>query len=192
MAITALASLGLAAAPSLLKGLGGLLQIGQGRRLARNNPFPTATVNENILKNAEMAENMGRVGLPQQQYNNTLNNYNRNLAGGLRTLSRSANPSAGVASLLRASNDATNNLDAQDAMARMQNQRFAFGQRSALANEQNRVFDWNKKQRYIYNGQAAAQALNAGRSNAFGSLTDLSMLGQSYFSGQNPNNTNKM
>ena len=179
MPIPLLLSAGIAAAPSLAKGVAGLIGIGKGNRMARENVRPVENVNANIAKNAAMAEQMAQVGLPQQQYNLAQQNLNRNLTSGIRTLGRSANPSAGVAGLLRASNDAALNLSAQDSQARMQNQRFAFGQRSQLANEENRVWDWNKRQNYLAKAKAASETLNAGRKNAFGALSDLSTLGQS-------------
>lgn len=172
-----IAALGVAAVPSVVKGLAGLFGIGSGRRRAKANIRPIASVNENYLKNVALAENMGRVGLPQEQYNRGIQNIGRNQSAAFTSLSRSANPMAGIQGLLRASNDATLGLDVQDANARLNNQRFAFGQRQNLANEQNRVWDWNKKQKFLAEADAASQEIAAGKANAFGGLTDLSQLG---------------
>ena len=172
-----IAALGIAAAPSIIRGIGGLFGIGSGRRRAKANIRPIASVNENYLKNVALAENMGRVGLPQEQYNRGIQNIGRNQSAAFTSLSRSANPMAGIQGLLRASNDATLGLDVQDANARLNNQRFAFGQRQNLANEQNRVWDWNKRARYNEEAQAAGQEIAAGKQNAFGALTDISQLG---------------
>lgn len=174
-----------AGAPSVLKGVSGLLGIGAGKRRARRNIRPTAEVNENFLKNVALAENMGRTGLPQQQYNRAFQNIGRNQASAFNTLSRSANPSAGINSLLRSSNDAVLGLDMQDANARLNNQRFAFGQRANLAQDQQRVWNWNKRDKYNEEAQAAAEQIGAGRQNAFGALTDLSQLGQQYLAAEN-------
>lgn len=184
--------LGLIAAgiPSVLKGLGGLLGIGQGKARARRNTRPIENVNPLIAQNNAIAENDALVGLPQQQYNLINQGIQRNQAGAYRQLGRSANPSAGLASLVRGGNDAILNLGAQDANARMQNRRFAFGTRSALANEQNRVFDWNQRRKYLEEGQAASQQINSGKQNAFGGLTDLSQLAQSYFSDDSNTSSN--
>ena len=67
-----------AAAPSILKGLAGIAGIFKGNKMAKNNPFPTAEVNNNILKNVAQAEHMAQVGLPQQQYNQAAQNIQRN------------------------------------------------------------------------------------------------------------------
>lgn len=178
-----IAALGVAAIPSLVKGVAGLFGIGSGRRRAKANIRPIASVNENYLKNVALAENMGRVGLPQEQYNRGIQNIGRNQSAAFTSLSRSANPMAGIQGLLRASNDATLGLDVQDANARLNNQRFAFGQRQNLANEQNRVWDWNKKQKFLAEAQAASQEIAAGKQNAFGALTDIAQLGGAALAG---------
>lgn len=177
--------LGAAALPSVVKGISGLFGIAKGNKMAKNNPFPTAQVNSNIQKNLAIAEGMAQTGLPQQQYNNSLQNIQRNQASVLNTLGRSSNNNAGLQSLLRASNDATMNLDVNDAQARLQNQRLAMQSRGQLANEENRVWDWNNRQKYIQNANAASQTIANGKTNAFGALTDLSQLGQSYLDGMN-------
>lgn len=167
-----------AAAPSVIKGIAGIADIFGGKRRARNNIRPTAEVNQNYLKNVALAESMGRTGLPQEQYNRSFQNIGRNQSVALNSLSRSANPAAGLQGLLRASNDATMGLDVQSGNARLNNQRFAFGQRNNLAQDQQRVFNWNKIGRYNEEANAAAQQIGSGKSNAFGALSDLSQLGQ--------------
>jgi len=179
-----------AVAPSVLKGIAGIAGILKGNKMAKNNPFPTAQVNNNILKNVAQAEQMAQVGLPQQQYNQAAQNIQRNQQGVLTQLGRSANPSAGLASLVRASNDATLSLDVQDANTRLRNQGVLMGQRGVLANEEQRVWDWNKKQKYIQQGNAASQTIADGKRNSFGALTDLSQLAQSYYGGQQGGGTN--
>jgi len=177
-------ALGIAAAPSIVKGIAGIAGIFKGNKMAKNNPFPTETVNQNYVKNSAIADQMALVGLPQQQYNNSIQNIGRNQSAVLNQLSRSNNSGAGLQSLLRASNDATMNLDAQDAQARLRNQGIAMQQRGILGQQQDKVWDWNNKQKYIQQANAAAAVQGAGRQNAFGALTDLSQLGQSYLGGQ--------
>lgn len=163
--------LALAAAPSVIKGVAGIADIIKGNKRAKGNKFPIEQVNAQLQQNAAIAQNMARTGLPQQQYNNSYNNIMRNQAGALSSFAR--NPRGNnLASLLRASNDATMGLDAADSSARMNNQRFSLGQNQVLANEQNRVWDWNNRQRYIQQAQSIAQQIGAGKQNAFGALED--------------------
>lgn len=174
-----------AAVPSILKGISGIADIFGGNRRAKNNIRPITQVNENYQKNVDMAESMGRTGLPSEQYNRSFQNIGRNQAVALNALGRSSNPSAGINSLLRGSNDAVMGLDAQDANARLQNQRFAFGQRSALAQEQQRVWDWNKKSRYQEEANVAGQQIGSGKQNIMGALNNLSSLGQTAYGAYN-------
>lgn len=170
-------ALGLAGAGALLKAGTGLWQTIKGNRIDKKNPFPVEQANPIFQKNVAIAENMARTGMPQQQYNNALNNIGRNQAGAIRQLGRSANPSAGLASVLRAGNDATINLDTQDANARLNNQRFAFGQRLNLAQEQNRVFDWNKRQKYLGLLAKSQGMIGAGMQNLMGGFNDATRIG---------------
>lgn len=182
-----LAAAGAAALPQVVKGISGLFQIGKGNRLARQNIRPTQVVNPLIAQNNAMAENNALVGLPQQQYNLINQGIQRNQAGGYMSLGRSANPSAGLAGLVRSGNDAILNLGAQDANARMQNERFAFGTRSALANEQNRVWDWNSRRKFQEQAAAAQALQGAGRQNEMGALDGLSSIGQGFLSAKSGN-----
>jgi len=176
--------LAIAGAGILAKGLTGIVQGLKARKLDKQNPFPTENANPIFQKNAAIAENMARTGLPQQQYNNALNNIQRNTAGVLTSFGRSGNK-GGLASILRGSNDAVLNLDAQDANARMQNQRFAFGQRTNLAQEENRVFDWNKRQKFLMLKTQSEALKGAGMQNLMGAFNDTTQLGAMGLMGQN-------
>jgi len=178
-----------AAIPSVVKGISGAFQMFKGNKLAKNNTRPTYEIPQEFKDNLAMAENMAQVGLPQQQYNTSLNNINRNQAGALGVLSRSANAGAGLAGLLRQTNSATMNLDAQDASARLNNQRFAMGQRGVLGQQQLAKQSWDKMQRYQENANAAAALKGAGMQNAFGALDGLAQLGILNATGQPQNNT---
>lgn len=169
--------LALAAIPSAIKGISGLVQMGKGKKLAKQNVRPTYEIPKEFQQNVAIAENMAKVGMPSQQYNNALNNIGRNQAGAIRQLGRSGNPSAGLASMLRAGNDATMNLDAQDANSRMNNQRFAFGQRGMMGQQKLAKQNWDKLSLYNEKAAAAEALQGAGRQNTFGALNDLSQLG---------------
>lgn len=171
-------ALAAAAVPSLVKGISGLFSIGKANRAARRNIRPTYQIPKEFQQNVAIAENMARVGTPQQQYNNALNNIGRNQAGALRQLGRSANPGAGLASIVRAGNDATMGIDANDARDRMNNQRFAFGQRGIMGQQKLAQQQYNKFDKYNENAVTIAQQLGSGKQNAFGMLNDLSQLGQ--------------
>lgn len=169
------------AVPQIIKGISGAFQAGKGMRLRKKLVRPTEVANPLYQQNVALAEQMARQGLPQQQYNNQLNNIQRNQAG---VLARGLGGRNNLASVLRASNDATNNLVAQDATARMGNQRFAFGQRGILANAQERAFAYNQKGKYEDDMNYANSLIGAGRQNTMSAYDGLSTIGQQYMAGQ--------
>lgn len=176
-----------------IAGIGALAKIWQGfsqahqaHKINKNNPFPTQTVNPLYAQNLVIAENAAKVGLPQQQYNQGVQNIARNTNMGLRQVARLGRP-ASAAGIVRASNDATGALDIADAQARMANQRATYGFRDQLANQQDQVWDWNNKSKFLAR-TAEAQALKgAGQQNKMAGLNDLSTLGLYGLYGRNPN-----
>lgn len=176
-------AVGIAGAGALAKGITGIIQSRKARRIEKSNPFVTENANPLFQKNVAIAENMARVGMPQQQYNNAINNIGRNQAGAIRQLGRSANPGAGLASMVRASNDATIGVDIKDANDRVNNQRFASGQRLNLAQEQNRVWDWNKRQKFLQLLSKSEALKGAGMQNMMGAFNDVSRIGMTALMG---------
>lgn len=147
-------------------------------QIDKGNPFPTENVQPEYQENVNQATNMAQTGLPDQVYNNQLNNIQRNQAGGLMALSRSANPGGNVASIVRSGDDATSNLNAQDAMARNRNLLNLLNQRMQLAQQKDKAWDWNHQQRYLQNlakanayRSAGNQSINSGVTDAMGTVT---------------------
>ncbi len=154
-------------------GLGIIKGISQGikaNRLERNNVLPVTKVNSNILSNALQARQMAQIGLSSAQYNNQVQMQQNNLSNVLASASRSGG-NIPVAGLLRQANQATMNLNALDAQTRQQNQRISYQNNSALANEEQRVFNWNKAQPYLRTAQQVASMRNAGTQNIFGGIS---------------------
>lgn len=142
---------------SLAYGVGkGISQNHKASQIEKNNLRPTYQIPQEYIDNVNMARQMSQVGLPQQQYDNQVNNIYRNQSSGLNTLSRSANPGAGVAAVVRAGNDATNTLNAQDAAARQTNQRFYIGQNENLGQQQLAKQQYDKFDKYTENYNKAA------------------------------------
>lgn len=164
--------------PAVIAGANALYGIGKGisqnakaNSIDKNNPRPTYQIPQEYIDNVNMAKQMARVGLPQQQYNNQVNAIARNQASGLQTLGRSANPGSGVASVVRAGNDANNMLNAQDAAARQQNQRFLIGQNSVLGSQKLAQQQYNKFDRYTENFNRAQGLRGAANANIQNGVT---------------------
>ena len=182
---------------SALAGIGfGISQNLKANRLEKNNVLPVTKVNSNILSNALQARQMAQIGLSSAQYNNQVQMQQNNLSNVLASASRSGS-NIPVAGLLRQANQSNMNLNALDAQTRQQNQRISYQQNSALANEEQRVFNWNKAQPYLRTAQQVASMRNAGTQNIFGGLGTIANLGISgAFDGQSkaqtPNFYNQM
>lgn len=165
-------ALPLVAIPYIAGGLSTLFGAGQklqASRMDRNNPFQARTVNSLIANNAAQAQNQARIGIAEQQYNNARNQQAQNLASVLGTASRSGR-NIPLGGLLRQSNLATQQLNATDAQARQQNQRFAMQQNQILAQEQQNVRSYNIEQPYMRRQQQAAELRSAGNQNIFAGL----------------------
>ena len=169
--------LAISAIPSLVKGVQGIFQGVKGNKLAKRNVRPTYDIPQEFSQNLAIAENMGRVGLPQQQYNQAQQNFQRNQSGALRQFGRMGNP-RGLAGIVRAGNDASLGLDVADANARLQNQRSAMGFRNQMGQQELAKQQWDKFSKYQENAEAASALMGAGRQNTMGALSELSQVGQ--------------
>lgn len=164
-------------ASAIGKGIYGASQNAKASEIERNNIRPTMAVQSEYQDNVTTAEQMARMGLPQQQYLNQQNAIQRNQAGALNTLGRSANPSAGLASIVRAGNDASNNLNAQDAAARNRNTLLLMQQRGILAGAKQNAWNYNYADKYSEN-LAQSQALRgAAAQNIGGAFNTLGQAG---------------
>lgn len=168
-------------AGSALYGVGkSISQSNQASKIDKNNPRPDYAIPDEFTQNVRLAKQMAQVGLPQQQYNSQVNAINRNQAGAIGALSNSANPGANLASIVRGGDDANNTLNAQDAAARQNNERYYIGQNSQLGQQKLDQQQYNKFDKYTedYNKSAAlrgaaAQNLQNGINGAAGVATDL-------------------
>lgn len=149
--------------------VGGIVRgIGQNNKandIEKNNARPTYQIPDEYNQNLAIANHMAQTGIPQQQYQNQLNAINRNQAAGVQALGRSQNPTGSIASIVRAGNDAANQLNAQDAMAQQNNQRFAMGQRGMLGQQRLAQQQYNKFDKYTENFNQAAALRGAANQN---------------------------
>ena len=145
MSFAAVGTAGLIAAGvgAVGKGVTGIIQNSKANSIDASNPYPIKSVDPAYQQNLNQAQQMAQTGLPQEQYLNQVNAINRNQAGGLASLTKTGNNAGGIASMVRAGNDANNNLNAQDAMARNRNLLNLLHERTQLANQRDKAWDWN-------------------------------------------------
>lgn len=150
---------------------------------------PTYAIPPAFLQNRELARSMAQQGIPQQQYNNQINNINQTQAGAIAAEQNSANPGSAITSTVRAGNQAKATLDAEDAQARENNQRYFIQQNAAygnqeLAKQQNDVYD--KFTRDFNQMQAYRGAANQNYNNA---ISGAQNLGLTALNNQQPDTT---
>jgi hypothetical protein len=163
---------GVAIGAGVLKGVGGILQSGKGRKMAKRLIDPGYKIPKGFAQNLAIAENLAQSGMPAEQYNKAQQDINRAGTAGVRAIGRSSNPSAGVASLFRGQTDAFNNLNVANANARRQNILNAMGYRRDFANQE--LAKQQYGQQKYFNEMNQANALKgAGMQNMFGGLTDI-------------------
>lgn len=148
----------------------GISQQNQAKALEAQNARPEYKTNTRLVENQAIARQMSKAGLPDQVYNNQLNQIQQSMATGLRQLgSRTSNP-INVNALVRSANQAVGNLNAQDAQARMQWTQQLMGANTALANDDRYAFQTNQLNPYLQNANNIASLRRAGNQNFFGSL----------------------
>lgn len=156
----------------------GAIQNRKARKLEEANMRPVMERDPNLALNQELARRMSQEGLPEQVYQNALNNINRNQAGAIR-LGLTSGRGANVANILRQTNDATLQLEAQDAEAQYRNMTTYMNANQAMADENANMFDWNQRQRYLAIQQQVQAYRNAGTSSIYGGIAGFGQLATS-------------
>lgn len=178
----------------LAQTIGGLIQSKKATKALERLQSPTYAANKGILDYYNQALARYNVSpTDSAMFKRQTRDIDRGVAGAISGLQDRRSATAGLSSILRASNDAR--LDANVAAEQQRDQRFGvLGNAAQLkAAEQGREFEINQLQPYErkYNLLAMKagggnQIMNAGLSNIFGAgqnITNMNMLQQMYGSG---------
>ncbi len=153
------------------------------RAASIKNDRPVRTIPPELEQNLNQAQIQALQGMPDEQYNQVLQNYQRNLAFGARTLQDRNQAIGGVASLVQGANDAALGLGVADANMRRQNMDTLMGARSVIANEKQANWDWNQRQKYLENAAAKSNLAGGAIANISGAVnTGMSGIAQDNFS----------
>ncbi len=161
-------------AGGLISGITGFFQKRKAKKLLREaGEQPHYQIPSEILRNQKQAELNAQEGLPSQQDNNAMKNIQRNQASALAgSLDRRGGLMA-LSGIQQRSNDATMNLDAQDAMARMRNQQTLYNVGNTTAQYRDKAWNTNELQPWQRKYNYAQQLLGAGNQNFTGGLEKL-------------------
>jgi len=134
---------------------------------------PVETIPTEITKNQELANLRAKTGLPSEQYNMAMKNIQRQQARTLKSASDRRMGLGLLASVDDNANRAIGNLDAQNAQARLHNEKVSMDTNNQVANWKKGIYDRNVRQvwnrNYDYNmavvgqqQQNKANAINSG------------------------------
>lgn len=169
-------AVGVVGATALYKVGSGIVKNNKARAIEKANPYPSYEIPQEYQDNVRQAQQMAQQGIPAQAYNNQVSSINRNQAGATEALGRSANPGAGLASVVRAGNDATGDLNAQDAIQRNRNLLTLLQERQVLAQQKEKEWSWDHQQKYLGNlakSQALRGAANSDINSGFSEIGSL-------------------
>lgn len=170
------------AGSALLQGVAGLIQQGKAAKMRRGLKDPGYVIPSDFGKNLGQAEQMARVGMPSEQYNQAQTNIQRSTQAGLRRLGRMSNPFAGIQGLASGEKDAGLNLDVASANIRRQNILGAMGARREMANQKLAQQQY-AQQSYMDKINQANAMSGAGMQNIAGGLGSLANVGMTSMSG---------
>lgn len=179
----------------LIKAGVGYFQDRKANKLLNNLQYPNQSIPSAIKENKAQAELDANIGMPSEQYNLAMKNFQRNQLAGLRS---GADRNAGVG-LITALNDnmntATGNLDAKSAEIRMQNKRNLQGVNNVYGNWQDRVWQNNIKDKYNRDYNYGMSLKGMGQQNMLAGLDSglaggLGMIGSGGFGGAGKKKSN--
>lgn len=152
------------------------------------------TIPEEVIKNQELAKIRASTGLPSEQYNLAMKNINRQQQRSLRGASDRKMGLGLVSTLNDNANTAIGNLDSQNAIARLKNEKVLMDVNNQVANWKKGIFDRDVRQvwerNYDYNMGLLGQA-NQNKANAINSGISLLGSAASSFGSKIPSSRNR-
>jgi hypothetical protein len=154
----------------LVSGITGLVQKHKANQLLAQTKRPTYAIPGEVLQNQKQAELNANTGLPSEQYQQGMQNINRQQNSALQRASDRRGGLLAVAGTQQQGNDATLKLDVANAQARLNNQRTLYGINNQVAGYKDKAFDINEMQPYKQNYAYGMGLLGQGNQNLLGGI----------------------
>jgi hypothetical protein len=154
----------------VVSGLVGSGQKRKGQNLLNSLQYPTESIPAAVFENQDRARELANKGLPSEQYNQAMQNIQRQQMAALNRTQDLRGGLSTIAGVQQNTNDATLNLDAKDAAARMKNIMNLQGVNNQVGGWQDKIWDNNVKQKYIQNYNYAMGLIGAGNQNQIGGI----------------------
>lgn len=168
----------------LISGISGLVQRARGRRLLKSLQYPTEAIPQEVLQNQQLAQLRANTGLPSEQYNQAMQNIQRQQMTALNSSNDRRGGLSLLAGLQQGANDATLNLDVSNAKARLANQSQLMSANTQVANWRDKIWQNNVKDKYNRDYNYAMSLLGQGGQNEVSGLDKLATGGIMALSGQ--------
>jgi hypothetical protein len=149
----------------LVSGITGLVQKHKANELLARTKRPTYAIPGEVLQNQKQAELNANTGLPSEQYQQGMQNINRQQNSALQRASDRRGGLLAVAGTQQQGNDATLKLDVANAQARLNNQRTLYGINNQVAGYKDKAFDINQMQPYKQDYAYGMNLIGAGNQN---------------------------
>jgi len=150
------------------KGVYGLGQYIQGRKLAKSTIRPDYEIPQAMQDKMSAAERMAYEGLPAEQKKQYIDNLQRTTQFGLGQLGDRKAGITGLGALVQNEQDAYRELLVKDAEARIANQKYLGQVQSEIGGLEDKEWDINKFQPYKEKAAAARALQGQGIQNIFG------------------------
>lgn len=157
-------------AGGLVSGVTGFFQRRKAKKELEKLKRPEYSIPNEILQNQKKAEMAANEGLPSQQYNQAMQNIQRQQNRALVGAGGRRSALMALPGIQQQANDQLLNLDVKDAQARMTNQQQLYGINSQVAGYRDKEFNINKMQPYQDNLQYYRSLLGAGNQNLVGGI----------------------
>lgn len=149
----------------LISGVTGFFQRRKAKKALANLHRPEYNIPNEVLQNQKRAEMSASEGLPSQQYNQAMQNIQRQQSRALSAASDRRGALMALPGIQQQANDALLGLDVKDAQARMNNQQQLYGINSQVAGYRDKQWDINKMQPYQRDYNYNMSLLGAGNQN---------------------------
>ena len=160
-------------AGGLLSGVTGFFQRRQAKKALSKLIRPQYEIPNEILENQKKAEMAANEGLPSAQYNQAMQNIQRQQNRALTAASDRRGGLMALPGLQQQANDTQLNLDVKNAEQRLKNQQQLYGINSQVAGYRDKAWNINKMQPYERDYQYYQNLLGAGNQNLLGGADKL-------------------
>jgi hypothetical protein len=170
-------------AGGLISGISGAIQKHKANKILGGLQYPTEQLPSEITQNQQAATRMAATGLPSEQYANAMKNIQRQQLMALRGAHDRRGGLGIISGIQQGTNDATLNLDTQDAQMKLANQKNLMAVNNQVAGWKSRLFNANQRGQYNQQYNYGMGLLGMGNQNLNSGIDKFASGGIGLFAG---------